>query len=156
MAETCRAAKPTIGGFQRAQLPSEAWPFLPASLRSILDYRGAALPPPRQVLPRSCQRQLLSWLRTGASPPDPNWKPADLYDHSAAGITRLHLRLSSLIYQAEAEVKNECRQQFRINRLEGLPARKPGCSPRAAGKDNVPFTRFPASPLHHSGCEKNV
>ena len=35
IAASCRAAKLAIGGFQRAQLPDEAWPFLPANLRSI-------------------------------------------------------------------------------------------------------------------------
>ena len=34
----CRAAKLAIGGFKRAQLSPEAWPFLPANIRNTLNY----------------------------------------------------------------------------------------------------------------------
>ena len=56
MAASCRAAKLAIRGFQRAQLPAAAWPFLPANLRNIMDHRGADFPPPRSLDPREIGR----------------------------------------------------------------------------------------------------
>ena len=92
-----RAAKLAIGGFQRAQLPAEVWPFFPANLRSIMDHRGAAFPPPRHLDPRTCRRKFVAWLRSGASPSEPDWQLANLDDLSAAGIARTRLRLKAVI-----------------------------------------------------------
>ena len=124
VAASCRAAKLALGGFQRAQLPAEAWPFLPANLRSIMDHRGADLPPPRHLDPRACRRQFVSWLRAGASPPEPDWRTTHLDDLSAAGISRLRSRLSAVINQAEADVKKD-RKSTRLNSSHSQQSRMP-------------------------------
>ena len=111
-----------------------------ANLRSIMDHRGADSPPPRHLDPRACRRQFVSWLRAEASPPEPDWQAAHLDDLSAAGISRLRSRLSAVINQAEADVKKERRQQFRINRLEGVA--------RAQGRLLTPGSREGQRILH--------